>query len=114
MEVMIAVAMLAVGLIGILGAYMKLVDALGRGQDYIDAFSSLKGKMADIERDAIEHSGTSLGATRGSFEDCCAGFNWELKVSPSLTNNLNEVTLAVARQGRPRTYVLMTYLENKK
>ena len=112
-EVMLAVTILAIGIIGVLRGYATSVNALGVGQENIDAVCMLKEKMLEIEQIALEEEGISPGTSSGEFEGRFEGFEWEWEVKPSSEDDLSEVTLVVSRKGSPRKFTLVTYMESK-
>jgi hypothetical protein len=111
---MLAVSILAIGIIGVLRAYTTSVDALGVGQENIDAVNLLKEKMTEIEQDALEQEGISPGTSTGEFEGNFTGYKWELDIKPSAVDSLNEVILTVFHKESTRKFTLGTYVENKE
>ena len=112
-EVMLAVSILAIGIIGVLRAYATSVDALEVGQENIDAVCLLKEKMSEVEQDALKQKGVSLGRSTGEFEGNFANYKWELDIKPSTVDSLNEVKLIVFHKENTRKFTLWTYMENK-
>lgn len=113
-EVMLAVSILAIGIIGVLRAYSTAVNALGVGQENIDAVCLLKEKMSEIERLVLEGEGISPGTSSGRFEGELESFEWESVVKQSSVEDLNEVVITVSNKAKPRKFSLVTYAENKK
>ena len=112
-EVLLAVTILAVGIIGVLRAYATSVNALEVSQENIDAVCLLKEKMAEIEQAGLEQGGIPQGVSSGEFEGSFEGFEWESEVKPSRVDGLNEITLVVSRKEKPRRFSLVTYVESK-
>ena len=112
-EIMLAITILTIGIIGVLRAYIISVNTLEAGQNSIDAVCLLKEKMAEIEQVVMEEGGISPGTSSGKFEDEFEGFRWELEVKPGPIKSLNEVALVVSHVNQPRKFSLVTYAENK-
>jgi prepilin-type N-terminal cleavage/methylation domain-containing protein len=72
-EVLLTIAILAIGLIGIIMAYSSLLNAAGVSYEYIDAVCLAKEKMAEIELDELQNKdltkGTVKGEALGIYED---------------------------------------------
>jgi hypothetical protein len=78
--------------------------------------------MAEIEEESIEDNGISPGTSKGKFKDTFKDYSWELNVKEippeyregeeeiEISQKLNEVKLAVYRQGQSRKYYLTTYI----
>jgi Tfp pilus assembly protein PilE len=111
-EIMLAVTILSLGIVGILRAYATSINVLEIGQDNIDAVTMLKEKMAEIEQKFLEEGtllpGTSSGVFDGEFE----GYQWEWEIKPSTLENLSEVILIVSSKDKPRKFSLQTYMVN--
>ena len=112
-EVLLAVSILAIGIIGVLRAYATSVDALEVGQENIDAVCLLKEKMSEIEQDALKQKGVLPETSTGEFEGNFADYKWELDIKPSTVDSLNEVKLTVFHKENTRKFTLWTYMENK-
>ena len=112
-EIMLAITILTIGIIGVLRAYVTSVNTLEAGQDSIDVVCLLKEKMAEIEEVAIKEGGISPATSSGKFEDEFEDFRWELEIKRGSIESLNEVILVVSHLDRPRKFSLVTYVENK-
>ena len=112
-EVLLAVSILAIGIIGVLRAYATSVNALEVGQENIDAVCLLKEKMSEIEQDALKQKGVLPETSTGEFEGNFADYKWELDIKPSTVDSLNEVKLTVFHKENTRKFTLWTYVENK-
>ena len=113
-EIMLTVTILAVGLIGVVQAYLVSINALEAGDDTVSAVCLAKEKMASTELEIRKDNGISAGARKGVFDGPDEGFAWELNVAPTTVKDLNEAILVVYNKASPRKFSLATYVENKK
>lgn len=115
-EVMVTIAILAIGLIGIIRAYSSLLNAAGVSYEYIDAICIAKEKMTEIELDELQNKGVSKGTAKGKTPGIYADFNWEEAIEPSDDKKLNLTTVAVFKKDdiNSRKFTLLTYVENKE
>lgn len=86
-EVLAAVLILSVGIIGVIRAYVVLMSGIEASSFTVEASYLLKNKMADIERETIENAGNIAGNKAGRFDGDYAAFKWqeessEVKVVP--------------------------------
>jgi len=75
-EVMLAVSILAIGLVGVLRSYTTLLSGLETAEDSISAVCLAKDKMAGIEEEAIKKLNISKNIGSGDFDDGDGGFVW--------------------------------------
>ena len=108
-EVMAAVAILAIGIVGVLQAYAGSISTLEVGQFNIDAVILLKQKMVDIEQTILEQEQPPRSGS-GAVDD----FLWEWNIASTGTEELNKLTLTVSHAYNPRTFILHTYVVDKK
>ncbi|MDD5422531.1 MAG: prepilin-type N-terminal cleavage/methylation domain-containing protein [Candidatus Omnitrophica bacterium] len=121
-EVMIAVSILAVGIIGILHAYVAAINGFSAGRAGIDAAFLLKEKIGDVEKDMLEKKDMLPGACEGEFGESKNGFRWRLEIKPvdfgveELKDCLNEATLTVSngRTNQSRSFSVTTYMESNE
>lgn len=123
-EVMLTVSILALGLIGVLGAYKALLNAMQIGQYSIEVSCALKEKMSETEKESIEKLGVSPKYEQGLFGENYPDFSWEEEIETTglckyeegaaPTNCLDKVKITVTNQRiRPvRRFSLVTYMEN--
>ena len=76
-EVLVAATILSVGIIGVIGAYMTLMNGISTSSFTIEASSLLEEKMADAQRESIENLGLPAGTKNGVFGESAPGFRWE-------------------------------------
>jgi len=128
-EVLLAVSILALGMVGVLRAYAAVVTGLEAAGYSLDALCLLKEKMADIKREAIEEGGVQPDSDGGRFSDGYENFIWskdirttELRLIdykvPEAEGEvfLDEVEVTVANENtRPaRRFSLVTYALHKQ
>lgn len=113
-EVLLAVSILAVGIVGVLRAYAGSVAVLEAGQYSIDAVSLLKQKMGEVEQMILGQEEIPQGSERGEFEGASEDFLWEWEIGQTGTEGLHELTLTVSHKHNPRTFSLKTYVVDKK
>ena len=112
-EIMVAIVVLSIGLVGIGRAYMASIGALGIGRENTEAFCLLKQKMGEIEERAIKEEGLSTETSRGIFEGDYNNYEWTTDIK-SASDNLVEVDLSVHREGSRRIFTLETYEDGKE
>ncbi len=105
-EVLLAVSILSIGIVGVLRAYAGSVSVLEAGQYSIDAVNVLKQKMADVEQLIIDQTDGLPSSDEGTLD----GFRWEWDIQSSDIKYLNELTLMVSHEYSPRTFTLKTYV----
>lgn len=115
-EVLLTIAILAIGLIGILRAYSSLLNAAGVSYEYIDAVCLAKEKMAEIELDELQNKNLTKGTVKGEALGIYSDFNWEKTIEPSDDKKLNIAKVAVFKKDsvNARKFTLETYVENKE
>jgi len=115
-EVLLTIAILAIGLIGIIRSYSSLLNTAGVSYEYIDAVCLAKEKMAEVESDELQNNGQARGTTYGEMQGIYGNFKWEETVGPSEDKNLNIVSVAVFKKDddRSRKFTLETYAYSKE
>lgn len=108
-EVLLAVAIMAIGIIGVLQAYSSAIATLEVGQFSIDAVGVIKERMADIEQMILEDGESASEGDSGSSGE----FLWEWNINSTETEALNELTLTVSHNYNPRTFIVKTYVVDK-
>ena len=113
-EVLLAVAILSIGMVGVLRAYAVSIGALEISRDTINIIELLKEKMADIEQTTIEQGGVSAGASSGKFEGTWEDYAWASQTNTIAQEGLCELALTVSSQlDGSRQASLVTYEQNK-
>ncbi|OGX38869.1 MAG: hypothetical protein A3C36_00910 [Omnitrophica WOR_2 bacterium RIFCSPHIGHO2_02_FULL_52_10] len=109
-EVMLAVSVLSIGIVGVLRAYASSVATLESGQYNIDAVNLLKRKMADVQQNLLEQGTEASKSDSGNFEGIYQDFLWSWEIRPTDTDHLNELELAVSHNFNPRKISVITYV----
>jgi prepilin-type N-terminal cleavage/methylation domain-containing protein len=99
LEVLVAVAILGVGLISLLGLHVRNLALLARDQRVTESTLLAQGLMAEVDVGGL----ASLGSERGTFEEEYPGrypdLGWEREVLPTpfgdLLGDLQEVRVRV-------------------
>lgn len=112
-EILLAVVILSVGMVGVLRAYAVSISTLEISQDHIDAIQLLKTKMADIEETIIENKGISSGSSDGEFDAPFDDYQWAWETKKDAPEGLYELDLRVYNPDKSRQFALVTYAENK-
>lgn len=114
-EVLLAVVILAIGLVGVLRAYASLISASGRAYYYIDAVSLTKEKISDIEQKALEEGGFSAAESfSGVFNYPYDNFQWKYETADSGMKGLATFSLVVSGSGDSRAVGISTYVQTKE
>lgn len=112
-EVLLAVAILSVGIVGVLRAYAASLGALEASRETVNTIELVKEKMADVEQGIIEHGGISAGSARGQFEGEFEDYNWAWEATTGAQDGLCELALSVSSSNGARQFSLATYAQNK-
>ena len=119
-EIMITIVVLTIGTVGVLSAYMTLINAFELSRSSTDVYYLLKEKISDVEKDVAEKKEYLPGIYEGKFEDRGEDFSWKLEVQDKdlgdedLKNVLDEITVTVYdNRIKPQTAIsLTTYVNN--
>ncbi|MBI5416250.1 MAG: prepilin-type N-terminal cleavage/methylation domain-containing protein [Candidatus Omnitrophica bacterium] len=112
-EVLLAVVVLSVGIVGVLRAYIISLGALEAAQGTIDSVHLARQKMADVEQTVLEQGGVSPGLVSGNFEGVYQDYVWQWETAAASTEALCRSGVTVSREGLPRQLTLVTYVWNK-
>jgi len=121
-EVLIAVVILATGIVAVLQAFSVSLSVLGESRNLLKANMLIMEKMADMEVSAITRGEVEDGSTSGSFNGENSSFRWDIKVdrvsggvaAGAGSNTLNQIDITVWRDGSQRRYTASTYLVTEK
>lgn len=113
-EILLAVSILGVGLVGVSRGYGSAIVTLEAGQFNIDAVNLLREKMGEIEVELAEKEEITQESRQGSFEGFFEDFLWKYEIKSIGTEDLNLLTVEVSHKINPRKYALNTYVANKK
>jgi len=113
LEVMVAVALLAITLTAILGSQSQSVSLAGEARFYTTVTLLAQGKMAEIEAKDLD----TLSSESGDFGEDFPGYTWEVTVDnvyldypENVSNHLREVTLTLSwEESEHYQYSLKTY-----
>jgi general secretion pathway protein I len=113
LEVMVAVALLAITLTAVLGSQSQSVSLASESRFYTTATLLAQGKMAEIE---AKDFGT-LSSDSGDFGEDFPGYTWEVTVGnvyldfpENVSNHLRQVTLTLSwEESEHYQYRLKTY-----
>lgn len=110
-EVLVTVAILAVGIALVLQAFGTSMSALAVSNDTLRAGRLLREKMNDIERAVREDAQLPDGPRDGLLDVNTGGaFRWKIRSAPVtvLNREIQEVTVTVWRDGQQRRASLAT------
>jgi len=133
-EVMIAVTILAIGMVGVIRGYAAMVNALEVGDYSIETVCLLKERMFEAEREAIEEEYPFPAINTGKIDGEYGEYRWKtvIKLEDSsydedlaaleegtssggneLVMYLNEVRVTVSNEGvtPPRRFTLVSYVD---
>lgn len=124
-ELMAAVAVIAVGMVFVLGAFNQCLSSMTTAHRMIAATNLLNVKIWDDDLAMRQENGSVEGAWEGTFEPPNEGFHWTQEVRAILQDfgnetlfvqeNLNEETMGVAwQQGKTAKDVSVTRFVRKK
>ncbi len=119
-EVLLAVVVLSIGMVGVLRAYAASIGALEISRETVNTIELLKEKMADVEQDMIEQGGISAGSSSGQFTGEFEDYRWALEAKTTAQAGLDELALSVSSRREPngradsaRQVSLITYAQDK-
>jgi len=97
LEVLVAVAVLGLGLVSLLGLHVRNIDLIARDQRVTEATMLARGLMAQVDAEPFP----SLGLTDGDFEDDYPArypeLRWEREVLTTPVPDVREVRVRVFR-----------------
>jgi len=97
LEVLVAVAVLGLGLVSLLGLHVRNIDLIARDQRVTEATMLARGLMAEVDAEPFP----SLGLTDGDFEDDYPErypeLRWEREVLTTPVPDVREVRVRVFR-----------------
>lgn len=113
LEVMVAVALLAIALTAVLGSQSQSVSLASESRFYTTATLLAQGKMAEIEAKDLG----ALSSDSGDFGEDFPGYTWEVTVGnayldypENVSNHLRQVTLTLSwEESEHYQYSLKTY-----
>ena len=112
-EVLLAVSILAMGIVAVLQGYARSITAMEAGQYNIQAVNLLKTKMAEAELSLNEKEEITPGSENGLFEGPFHDFVWDKNVSATDEEHLYKLVLTVSSAEDPRAFSLTTYVADR-
>lgn len=115
-EVMVAVAVLFIGIGGVLRAYVVSVDAIRNSQNYLAAVYLAKEKLNEFKGRELEQNGISVGTEAGNFSKPYDSLKWESETKPSdiADCNLLQVKVLTDQSDSAKEFSLFAYVQNQK
>jgi hypothetical protein len=123
---MVSVAVIAVGMVFVLGAFNQCLSSMTTADKTVTACGLLNARMWQIDSDHRQNNGSEEGLWSGTFEDAGqSGFNWTQAVRPVsqdfgnetifVQENLYEETVVIAwQQGKAVKDVTITRFVKRK
>lgn len=119
-EAMLTVTIVAIGLTGIMGAYIMAMNAAEISQYTMDGLSLLKERLALIDQNIVEKKPIPIGTNGGEFTGDAKDYKWRSEVRnvdlgvEELQNKLYEVAVTVynERVKPPRRFTITEYAAN--
>jgi general secretion pathway protein I len=113
LEVIVAVALLAIALTAVLGSQSQSVSLASEAKFYTTVTLLAQGKMAEIEAEDLD----TLSSDSGDFGEDFPGYTWEVTIDnvyldypENVSNHLRQVTLTLSWEESERyQYSLKTY-----
>ncbi len=109
LEVLVALAILALGFVSLLGLHNQNITIIGRDQNVTIASMLAQGLMADTEAQGYPEPGLEEGDFEESWEKRFSDFRWEREVSELPVPGLREIRVKVFWQEDPRQAVELFY-----
>ena len=98
-EVMVAIVLLSVGILGVMGAVRGVTRASGRAEETVEAVTLARGMLNEIKSSGSVQTGTS----NGDFGVQNPGYRWESTVETSAdVADLLQITVTVLWPDGPR------------
>ncbi len=113
LEVMVAVAIIAMALVTLFGSQSRSLSYATEAQFNIVAPMLASWKLAEVEREVV-----SLSDGEGDFGEEFGGYSWKMEVEEAnleletpveLSNPLQKIELTVQWSGSPFSYTLTSY-----
>lgn len=95
LEVLVAVAVLGLGLVSLLGLHVRNIDLIGRDQRVTEATLLARALMAEVESGPFPDLGFESGDFEEDYPDRYPDLRWEREVTPTPVPNVREVRVRV-------------------
>ena len=111
LEVMVAIVIIAAGLVFVARSYSSSRRSVERSSDVIRAINLMNAKFWEFEQVSEVKEGASGGEIEGK-----EGYSWKIEAGRIADTELNIVRLGIYEKSRPTVpaYSFFTYLRNKK
>ncbi|MHB9132115.1 MAG: type IV pilus modification PilV family protein [Armatimonadota bacterium] len=107
LEVLVAMTVLAIGIVGALSALSSSVQAHRAAEEYTRAVTMAQQAIAEIRH----QPSLTAGTLSGSLEDFAPGYRWEAEIGEGTADGLLPVQVTILWGERsPRHYQMQTYL----
>ncbi len=94
LEVMVALAVIAFGLVGLLGLHARNIKLIARNQNLTRATLLARELVSQIQFQVLSSGLQGLGDSQGTFEGY-PGYRWERQVVPTGLDEMREVVIRV-------------------
>jgi general secretion pathway protein I len=95
LEVLVAVAILAIAMVAILKANVQNLDALTTSRETTTASLLAAGKLAEIEAAGV----ANWGESQGDFGEDYPDYSWQMETSSTEVEGLERIAVIVQRRG---------------
>jgi len=109
LEVLVALAILALGFVSLLGLHNQNITIIGRDQNVTIASMLAQGLMAETEAQGYPEPGWEEGDFEESWAKRFSDFRWERQVSELPVPGLREIRVKVFWREDPRQAVELFY-----
>jgi general secretion pathway protein I len=94
LEVMVALAIIAYAIVGLLGLHARNIQMIGRDQSLTRATLLARELISQIQFQVSTNGLQDLGDSQGAFEGY-PGYRWERRVMPTGLDEMREVVIRV-------------------
>lgn len=94
LEVMVALAIIAYAIVGLLGLHARNIQMIGRDQSLTRATLLARELISQIQFQVSTNGLQDLGDAQGAFEGY-PGYRWERRVMPTGLDEMREVVIRV-------------------
>src|SRR5688572_13178317 len=115
LEVLVAVAVLGLGLVSLLGLHVRNIDLIGRDQRVTEATLLARALMAEVESGPFPDLGLETGDFELDYPDRYPDVRWEREVTPTPVPNVREVRVRLfAGEEESGDDVVLTYYVRRR
>jgi type II secretion system protein I len=114
-EVVLAVAILSIGITSIFRAYIVSLDVMRASQEYTTALSLAKNKLSDLQQQELREEGLRIQEDAGHFDDPFREYEWKAHITPSDQKDLTvQVTVFNGASSSKKEINLYGYAKKQK